>query len=121
MARLRAALRRTGYTWLSKLFDRRWCGRDGKRRGRSAKPFLEVFEDRLLPAATFSVDHPVVVEGTGGTTDLVYTITLAGDLDLAVTAAYSTADGTATAGADYTATSGTLTFAPGPTTQAVSV
>ena len=32
-----------------------------------------------------------------------------------VTVGYSTANGTATAGADYTATSGTLTFAPGVT------
>ena len=38
-----------------------------------------------------------------------------------VTVAYTTADGTATAGADYTATSGTLTFAPGETHKVVRV
>lgn len=38
-----------------------------------------------------------------------------------VTVNYATADGTATAGSDYTATSGTLTFAPGVTTQTVGV
>ena len=38
-----------------------------------------------------------------------------------VTVAYTTADGTATAGADYTATSGTLTFAPGETRKVVRV
>lgn len=38
-----------------------------------------------------------------------------------VTVDYSTADGTATAGEDYTATTGTVTFAPGETTQSIAV
>ena len=38
-----------------------------------------------------------------------------------VTVQYSTMDGTATAGEDYTATSGTLTFAPGDLTKTISV
>ena len=38
-----------------------------------------------------------------------------------VTVDYATSDGTATAGADYTATSGTLTFAAGETTKTVNV
>ena len=38
-----------------------------------------------------------------------------------VTVDYATSDGTATAGADYTATSGTLTFTPGETAKTVSV
>ena len=38
-----------------------------------------------------------------------------------VTVDYATSDGTATAGSDYTATSGTLTFQAGDTTQTVSV
>jgi len=38
-----------------------------------------------------------------------------------VTVNYATADGTATSGSDYTATSGTLTFAPGVTTQTIDV
>ena len=39
----------------------------------------------------------------------------------AVSVDYATADGTAVAGADYTATSGTLTFAPGETAKTVAV
>jgi hypothetical protein len=38
-----------------------------------------------------------------------------------VTVNYATANGTATAGSDYNATSGTLTFAPGVTTQTITV
>ncbi len=34
---------------------------------------------------------------------------------------YATADGTAVAGTNYTATSGTLTFAPGMTTATIDV
>ena len=42
-------------------------------------------------------------------------------MDEAVTVDYATADGTATAGADYTAASGTLTFAAGERSKTVSV
>ena len=39
----------------------------------------------------------------------------------AVSVNYATANGTATAGVDYTATSGTLTFAAGETVKAISI
>jgi beta-glucosidase len=41
--------------------------------------------------------------------------------DSAITVAYATADGTAKAGEDYEAASGTLTFAPGETEKAIAV
>ena len=41
--------------------------------------------------------------------------------DQPVTVNYATLDGTATAGIDYTAATGTITFAPGQTTQAISI
>lgn len=51
----------------------------------------------------------------------VFTVTLDQALTTSATVQYATSDGTAIAGTDYTATSGTLTFAPGVTTQTVSV
>ena len=50
-----------------------------------------------------------------------FRVTLDPAADGTVTVDYATADGTATAGADYDDTSGTLTFAPGETAKTVSV
>ena len=52
---------------------------------------------------------------------LVFTVTLAPAAESEVTVDYATADGTAAAGDDYTATSGTLTFTAGETSKTVSV
>ncbi len=52
---------------------------------------------------------------------LAFAVTLSRVAAAPVTVAYATADGTATAGADYTATSGTLTFDPGETAKTVPV
>ena len=52
---------------------------------------------------------------------LAFAVTLSRAPSGTVTVDYATADGTATAGSDYTATSGTLTFAAGETEKAISV
>ncbi len=72
--------------------------------------------------AAFSVSGPTsITEGTGGTNSATYTVTLSEPLPFATSVNYATAGGTATAGSDYTATSGTATFAAGVTTQTFSV
>jgi hypothetical protein len=64
-------------------------------------------------------DAPPVSEGLGNFA--TFTVTISNPSAVPVTVNYQTADGTATAGSDYTATSGTLTFAPGETTKAINV
>ena len=67
------------------------------------------------------IDFVIVSEGDG---EAVFTVSLSGDdpdRSSDITVDYSMADLSATAGADYTAVSGTLTFAPGVSTQTITV
>ena len=67
------------------------------------------------------VEDASQAEGNGPTA-LNFTVTLPKATPLRLTVAYATADGTATAGSDYAAKSGTLTFAANSTTaQTISV
>ncbi len=71
--------------------------------------------------ATLGINDVVVTEGNSGTTTLSFTVTRS-DSSTGFSVDYATADGTATQPGDYTATSGTLTFAAGGAlTQPVSV
>ena len=62
-----------------------------------------------------------VTEGNTGTVAANFTVTLSAASTEAITIAYATGNGTATAGSDYTSTSGTLTFAPGETSKTITV
>ena len=69
---------------------------------------------------TISIQDAAVVEtGTPGTANVV--VRLSSASTNTVTVAYTTVDGTAHAGVDYTTTSGTLTFAPGTTSQTIAI
>ncbi len=72
-------------------------------------------------APVISVDDVSIAEGNSGTSNLVFTVSLNTPSVIAVTVDFATANGTATAGGDYVATSGTLTFAAGQTSKTVSV
>ncbi len=81
---------------------------------------LESSGSAVVPGpATISVADAQVTEGSGATLDFV--VTLSRVRTERTTVRYATGDGTATAGADYTQTSGKLVFAPHVTAQAVSV
>jgi chitinase len=71
------------------------------------------------PAA--SIADATVVEGASGTAVLTFPVTLSAASTKPVSVAFATADGTATAGSDYVAASGSLTFRPGEKSKTVDV
>src|SRR5262249_39561321 len=73
------------------------------------------------PTPGVRISDASVTEGNSGTTPATFTVTLSVPSQNTVTLDYATADGTATAPADYQAASGTLTFAPGETSKTVTV
>ena len=73
-----------------------------------------------LAGDTVSFGSASVSVGETGTAATV-TVLREGELTSAATIGYTTFDGNATAGADYTATTGTVTFAPGETVKTVTV
>jgi uncharacterized repeat protein (TIGR01451 family)/CSLREA domain-containing protein len=74
------------------------------------------------PAAPqISISDAQVIEGNSGTTTMTFIVTVSAISSSTVTVNYATADQTATAGSDYVATSGTVTFTPGQTTKGVNI
>ncbi|MBM1585031.1 hypothetical protein JQU80_16575, partial [Sulfitobacter mediterraneus] len=72
------------------------------------------------PRALF-VSNPVVFEGDTGSREAVFELSLSRPAAADFEVTFATADGTALAGEDYQATTGTLTFAAGQTQASVSV
>jgi len=70
---------------------------------------------------TLTIAGASIAEGNSGTRNLVFTVSMSKSSTSAVTVRYATANGTATAGSDYNAASGTITFAPGTTTRTITV
>ncbi len=75
--------------------------------------------DDVLPS--LSIADAQVAEGSSGTKLMVFTVTLSAPAQGPVTVAYTTRDGTALAGSDYTAQSGSLNFAAGETSKTIAV
>ncbi len=71
--------------------------------------------------ASFAIANVTVTEGDGAAVEATFNVTLSIPASQAMTVNYATADQTATAGSDYTAASGTLTFPAGTTTLPVVV
>jgi uncharacterized repeat protein (TIGR01451 family) len=70
---------------------------------------------------TMVVDDTRVIEGDAGSTNALFTVRLSGPTNQPITVGFATSNGTASAGIDYMATNGTLTFLAGVTTQMVAV
>ncbi|WP_420478743.1 Calx-beta domain-containing protein [Brevundimonas sp. FT23028] len=69
---------------------------------------------------SFSIGDAVVTEGDSGTVTLTFTVTRTNSAG-AATVDWATSDGTATAGVDYVAGSGTVSFADGEATTTITV
>ena len=74
-----------------------------------------------LPTINLSPNNQTVVEGLTTPQSVTYTVTLSSPTTQTISVNYATANGTATARLDYTATNGTLTFAPGATSQVINI
>jgi hypothetical protein len=74
-----------------------------------------------LPTSVLSIGDASVKEGNGGITTASVTVTLSPAASSTVTVGYATANGTALAGSDYVAASGTVTFLAGQTSKTISV
>ncbi|MCA9120705.1 MAG: hypothetical protein H6822_35840 [Planctomycetaceae bacterium] len=68
-----------------------------------------------------SVDRVREYEGNSGTRDFVFMATLSSSTTEAVSVQYSTSDGSAVAGSDYTASTGTLDITPGQTSGEIRI
>ena len=73
------------------------------------------------PLPELSIDDVTLAEGDSGTVTATFTVTLSAPSDQIVAVAFATADDTASAPDDYLPAVGPLLFAPGETTQPLSV
>src|SRR5262249_11997129 len=115
--------------WMRKLFDslkpRRPRPHESRRRPTAFRPVVETLEDRSVPAS-LSISNAVVMEGVSGTQNAELTVSLSAPsnktvrVDYLATSAFA-AFPAATAGSDYQAVSGRLTFARGETSKLIVV
>ena len=95
------------------------CTEDGRRLSNSSSATV------AGPAAVVETTPTVSIAGGSGTEgddgSIAFTVTLDEAASGTVTVDYATADGSAEAGDDYTAASGTLSFAAGETSKTISV
>ena len=97
----------------------RACGAAGAVCTGDGRALSATISTTVLGPVALSVADARVREASDVTLDFAVTLSRASRAPVSV--AYATADGSATAGSDYTATSGTLTFAAGETAKTVSV
>ncbi len=86
--------------------------------GTPASATVTIVDDDPAPVVQFNTGTYNAGE-SAGTVVLPVSLNTASGVQTVV--AYTTSDGTAAAGEDYTATGGTLTFAPGETTKSIAV
>ena len=95
------------------------CGAAGAVCTEDGRTFTTALATRIQGPPGLAVADAEVEEAANAS--LAFAVTLSRAPSGGVTVDYATSDGTATAGSDYTSTSGTLTFAAGETEKTVSV
>jgi parallel beta-helix repeat protein len=93
---------------------------EGHPRPQGASSDVGAYE-RTAAVPSMTIDDVTVAEGDAGSTPAAFTVRLSAAATQAVTVSFATANGTATAPGDYTAVSGSLTFAIGALTATVPV
>ena len=89
--------------------------------GISAISPSDKFTIQQTTSPSVSINSVTLAEGNSGSKNATFTVTLSAASSQTVSVPFSTANGTATAGSDYTATSGTVTFTPGTVSQPINV
>ncbi|MFZ0748842.1 MAG: Calx-beta domain-containing protein, partial [Pyrinomonadaceae bacterium] len=80
-----------------------------------------VFRVQYSASPTLTINDLTITEGNSGTSVATFNVLLSPTSSQTVTVNYATADNTASAGTDYVAASGTVTFTPGQQSQPISV
>jgi hypothetical protein len=80
---------------------------------------IEILPDGEPPA--ISIGDSAIEEGDVGTTNMSFDVILLEPAETEVHVDFATSDGTATAGSDYVASAGTITFLPGETSKSIAV
>lgn len=107
-------------TWVSLARSLGLVRRKSRKRPQPRPIAIETLEQRQLLAGDFRIVPVVVYEADQNVTAVV-TVHRDGDTTGTATVDFRTLDGSALAGSDYTATSGTLSFTPGQASQTLSV
>jgi hypothetical protein len=76
-------------------------------------------DDQSPPA--IAISNVTVTEGNSGTKNATFNVTLSKTSTSTITVNFSTESNTATAGSDYVANTGSLTFSPGQTSKTIAV
>jgi hypothetical protein len=83
--------------------------------------WIEALEGRVTPAALIAISDASVAEGDSGSVMMDFTVSRSGDLTAPVSVGYTTADGTALGGIDYTPETGTVTIPAGATSATIAI
>ncbi|BFM39753.1 Calx-beta domain-containing protein [Synechocystis sp. LKSZ1] len=94
---------------------------DSRYNGLDATDVSVVNTDNDFPIVNIASSPQTIVEGLTSNQVVSYTVTLNTAGSKPLTVQYTTSNGTASSGSDYISSSGTLTFNPGVTSQAINI